>query len=258
MFGYAKIFQQIFDSSIADDWQVRHVFEDLLILANSDGVVDMTHDAISRRTNTPIEIITRAISELEKPDLKSRSEAEGGARLKRLDDHRDWGWWIVNHTHYRDMTTDEQYRSKSRERMRRFRENAKKLDDVTQRNATVTHVTPSRSRKQKAEADTKAEGKEQVRAPAPNSRMAIPDIEEVKLFCAKSGIPESDATALWFKWDGNGWTNGGKPIKKWTSTLISWKNQGYLPSQKGQNGSHKSTKLDRDHPDFYAGMETPK
>lgn len=67
------------------------------------------------------------------------------------------------------------------------------------------------------------------------SRMAIPNIEEVKLFCAKSGISESDAVAVWHKWDGNGWTNGGKPIRKWTSTLISWKNYGYLPSQKGTN-----------------------
>src|SRR5438045_3908715 len=99
MFGYAKIFQQIFDSSIADDWQVRHVFEDLLILANSDGVVDMTREAIARRTNTPLDVVIRAIEHLELPDASSRSKEEGGARLKRLDDHRDWGWWIVNHTH---------------------------------------------------------------------------------------------------------------------------------------------------------------
>ena len=35
---YAKVFAQIFDSSLADDWQVRHVFIDLLILADRHGV----------------------------------------------------------------------------------------------------------------------------------------------------------------------------------------------------------------------------
>lgn len=157
MFGYAKIFQQIFDSSIANDWQVRHVFEDLLILANSDGVVDMTHDAISRRTNTPLEIVTRAIAELEKPDPQSRSDSEGGARLKRLDDHRTWGWWIVNHSRYRAISSDDQYREKTRVRVRKFRASNSNDNTVTLRNATVTHVTPSRSIKQIAEAGTKTE-----------------------------------------------------------------------------------------------------
>lgn len=163
MFGYGKIFQQIFDSSIADDWQVRHVFEDLIILSNSDGVVDMTHDAIARRTNTPVEIVTRAISELEKPDPKSRSKTENGARLKRLDKHREWGWWIVNHEKYRNISSDEQYRKSTRKRVERFRKKKhlsqtpdnKPLTNptVTLRNVSVTHVTPSRSSKQKAEAE---------------------------------------------------------------------------------------------------------
>ena len=48
---FAKFFQSIFDSSIADDWQLRIVFQDLLVLADKEGVVDMTSEAISRRTN---------------------------------------------------------------------------------------------------------------------------------------------------------------------------------------------------------------
>lgn len=174
MFGYAKIFQQIFDSSIAGDWQVRHVFEDLLKLANSDGVVDMTHEAIARRTNTPLEIVARAIAELEKPDPYSRSTIESGARIKRLDDHRDWGWWVVNHAHYRGMTTDEQYREKTRARVRKFRENTKQNDGVTLRNVTVTHVTPSRGRKQIADAEANTDEKTETdSANAPASRAEI-------------------------------------------------------------------------------------
>ena len=64
---FAKIFTQIFDSSIAEDYQTRHVFEDLLKLCDINGVVDMTPEAIARRTKVPFEIVTRGIAELEKP-----------------------------------------------------------------------------------------------------------------------------------------------------------------------------------------------
>jgi hypothetical protein len=46
---FAKIFGQIFDSSIAEDYNCRRMFMDLLVLADSDGVVDMTQEAIARR-----------------------------------------------------------------------------------------------------------------------------------------------------------------------------------------------------------------
>jgi hypothetical protein len=39
---YVKIFAQIYDSSIAEDYLVRLVFEDFLILADKHGHVDMT------------------------------------------------------------------------------------------------------------------------------------------------------------------------------------------------------------------------
>ena len=59
-----------------------------------------------------------------------------------------------------------------------------------------------------------------------------PTLEEVRLFCAKSGLPESDADWFFHKCEGNGWTNGGKPIKRWGSTITAWKAAGYMPSQK--------------------------
>jgi hypothetical protein len=39
---YGKVFEQILDSSIADDYLTRFVFEDFIILADQDGNVDMT------------------------------------------------------------------------------------------------------------------------------------------------------------------------------------------------------------------------
>ena len=44
---FAKVFGQIFDSSIAEDYNCRRMFMDLLVLADSTGAVDMTPEAIS-------------------------------------------------------------------------------------------------------------------------------------------------------------------------------------------------------------------
>lgn len=118
---FAKIFAQIFDSSIAGDYVVRHVFMDLLVLADRDGVVDMTLDAISRRTNVPEDLIAHAIEELSKPDNKSRSPIEGGRRLVPLDSHRDWGWQIVNFDHYRAIRDEESRKTYFRDYKRKYR-----------------------------------------------------------------------------------------------------------------------------------------
>ena len=111
---YARIFLQILDSSLADDWQTRHVFEDLLKLSSSEGVVDMTHAAISRRTNVPLDIVERAISSLEAPDLISRDPQEGGRRIVRLDAHRTWGWRIVNFDRYESIRKQQDVREAER------------------------------------------------------------------------------------------------------------------------------------------------
>lgn len=112
---YAKVFAQIFDSSIAENYEVRHVFEDLLKLADKTGVVDMTTEAISRRTNVPLEKVQFAINELMKPDARSRSHENDGRRLLPLDSHRDWGWIIVNYLHYRAIQDEEARRASWRD-----------------------------------------------------------------------------------------------------------------------------------------------
>lgn len=119
---FAKIFGQIFDSSIADDYQTRHVFMDLLVLADSDGVVDMTAGAIARRTNVPQEIVEVAIKALCSPDPDSRTKTDHGCRMLPLDEQRGWGWQIVNYHHYRRIRDEESRRAYYREYRREERE----------------------------------------------------------------------------------------------------------------------------------------
>jgi hypothetical protein len=137
---YAKVFTQILDSSIAEHWQTRLVFEDFLKLCDLNGVVDMTRDAIARRTNVPLEIVKQGISELEKPDPHSRNPENEGRRIVRLDEHRDWGWLICNYEHYRNLVTEEQRREKTRVRVKNFRDRRAQPGHDTQisSNASVT------------------------------------------------------------------------------------------------------------------------
>jgi hypothetical protein len=119
---YAKVFSQILDSSIAVDYEQRHLFMDLLVLADREGVVDMTTEAISRRLNVPEPLVRSNMLKLMEPDPESRSDERDGRRLVLLDDHREWGWQIVNYAFYRDMKDADALRTANRERKRRQRE----------------------------------------------------------------------------------------------------------------------------------------
>lgn len=119
---FAKIFSQIFDSSIAENYLTRHVFMDLLVLADSDGVVDMTAEAIARRTNAPLDVVRSALDALCAPDAASRTPNDEGRRLLPVDPLRPWGWQIVNYAHYRAIRDEEARRAYHREYRRAERE----------------------------------------------------------------------------------------------------------------------------------------
>ncbi len=129
---FAKVFGQIFDSSIAEDYNCRRMFMDLLVLADPTGAVDMTHEAISRRTNVPIDQVAKYIGQLCEPDAKSRSRLEEGKRLVPLDKNRDWGWQIVNYQHYRRLKDEEARRSYFRDAQRKARAKKKKEEVRTE------------------------------------------------------------------------------------------------------------------------------
>lgn len=56
--------------------------------------------------------------------------------------------------------------------------------------------------------------------------------EEFDSYFREIGLYPRDAEATWNKWEGNGWTNGGKKIVCWKSTVLSWKASSFMPSQK--------------------------
>lgn len=149
---FAKVFSQIFDSSIAEDYNCRRMFMDLLVLADSDGVVDMTLEAISRRTNVPIEEVKKYIDDLCQPDPKSRSKLHEGKRIIPVDSGRDWGWKIVNYHHYRKIRDEEVRRTYFRDAQRKYRSEKKKqpvkdvvLTELNKNGQVLTPASPSSS-----------------------------------------------------------------------------------------------------------------
>jgi hypothetical protein len=116
---YTRVFVQILDSSIAEDFTLRHIFEDLFKLCDyKTGIVDMTRQALSRRLNVPLDLLNESIAKLEAPDPSSRDLEHEGRRIERLDEHRDWGWRILNWNKYESIRT----RAAGAERASRYRD----------------------------------------------------------------------------------------------------------------------------------------
>ena len=110
MFG--KVFQQMYDGTLgtAGPWEALVTFQQMIVLADKNGDVDLTMPALSRRTTIPLPIIEKGIEALMKPDRYSRTPGEDGRRIVLLDDHRPWGWRIVNYIKYRDIKSEQERR----------------------------------------------------------------------------------------------------------------------------------------------------
>lgn len=141
MAGYGKIFDSIYDGSLADDWRALVTMQQLIVLANAQGEIDMSAGAIARRTGIPREIIDHGLAVLSTPDPDSRTPDDDGRRIVLLDPARPWGWRLVNHRLYRALLSREEKRQADRERIagkrKAEREAARQAaDDATRQDAT--------------------------------------------------------------------------------------------------------------------------
>jgi hypothetical protein len=130
---YVKQFQSMYDGTLGTQsgWEALVTFQQLLILADAGGNVDMTKEAIANRTSIPLDIIEKGIHILEAPDRQSRTPDNEGRRILRLAPDRDWGWFIVNYVKYSNIRNQEE----RREYMRLYqRDRRKKLKEINENN----------------------------------------------------------------------------------------------------------------------------
>lgn len=118
---YGKLFSSMYEGTLYGQWQGIITLQQLVILADADGVVDMTPPAIASRTSIPLEIIETGLEQLSQADKYSRSKADEGRRIVLLDPDRPWGWQIVNYRYYRDLASREDKKRKDRERIAKKR-----------------------------------------------------------------------------------------------------------------------------------------
>jgi len=166
--SYVKLDSGILDSSLwAEAAEVRLTFITILAMADPEGLCASTAPGIARRANLPLEAVRHALTVLEAPDPESRTLAEDGRRLVRVDG----GYRVVNYLAYRekDHTAAERQR---RARERKAAPVTRDRRDVTRddRDATVTNRdSHAASRKQKQKQKQIQSTEEQ--APATPSRV---------------------------------------------------------------------------------------
>lgn len=155
---------------------------DLLVLADEEGVIDKTLGSISRITNVPRRVIQKAISTLCSPDHNSRTPSEDGRRLVLIDEHRDWGWKIVNYLKYRQIRDEEARRSSNRsyKRAQRVRDTSDQKPDSQQCQPVSAHT--------EAEEEADTEAKSKTKSP-PKTQLALLEIYEA--YPRKVGKPDA-------------------------------------------------------------------
>jgi len=155
----------MYDGTLASDgpWQALVTFQQMIVLADQDGVVDMTASAIARRTSIPLEIIQLGVERLMAPDPESRTPDEDGRRITLVEDHRAWGWQIVNYAKYRDMRKAED----RREYLRIKQQESRSRRSSTGVNTASTKINTSTDTDTEVEAEVEVEAKKKKATPAP-------------------------------------------------------------------------------------------
>lgn len=81
MDGYGKIFKQIYDGTLVEHWQALITFQQMIVLCDPSGVIDMTAETLSRRTGIPLSILRAGLQQLESIDEYSLRIAAGATRV---------------------------------------------------------------------------------------------------------------------------------------------------------------------------------
>jgi len=130
---YGKVFESLYQGSLYGDWKAIITMQQLIVIADSAGIVDMTPQAISGMTSIPIDIIEAGIDALSRPDPDSRTDGHDGVRISPLDNHRSWGWFLVNYDKYKNMRSNEDRREYMKLYMAEKRAKEKKPANKTSR-----------------------------------------------------------------------------------------------------------------------------
>lgn len=176
---YAKLFASLYQGTMRGQSDLLLVFTALLAHADKEGHVDIHPRAIAEAVGVSIDRVRSALDALEAPDPESRSAEEDGRRLIRIDEHRAWGWVIVNYCKYRAIRSEEDRREQNKRAQEKWRERARLAADSKQYKPPSAGV--SRDKPPSAHTEVEVEVEEKKRAPkgagavAPSRKVLAPD-----------------------------------------------------------------------------------
>lgn len=130
---YVKLFASLYQGTLRGRSDAILVFTNLLAHADQYGTVDKHPKAIAEETGLSLEAVETAIQHLEEPDPESRSPEMDGRRIVRMDEHRAWGWKIINYGKYRAIRSEEDRREQNRLAQERYRQKHKPPSAIVSR-----------------------------------------------------------------------------------------------------------------------------
>lgn len=155
---YVKLFASIYEGTLRGKAHAQLVFINLLVHANAHGEADIHPQAIADETGLALDDVKHVIDMLETPDPESRSHEESGRRITRLDEHRTWGWRIVNYIKYRGIRNEDDRREYNRLKKAESRLKGKQSADMSM---TVNDSQSMSAMSAQAEAEAEALKKEE-------------------------------------------------------------------------------------------------
>ena len=146
---YGKLFTSLYQGTLRGCSDEILVFTNLIAHADAHGHVDKHYRAIAEETGIDVDRVKAALANLEAPDPESRSPEEEGRRIVPIDEHRAWGWRIVNYPKYRSIRNEDDRREQNRLAQQRWRDKQKQAD--------VSTVSQDKPLSAQAEAEAEAE-----------------------------------------------------------------------------------------------------
>jgi len=170
---YVKLFSSLYQGTLRGRSDEILVFTNLLAHSDQHGIVDKHYRAIAEETGLSTERVETAIQNLEAADPESRSPEMDGRRIIKLDEHRVWGWKIVNYGKYRSIRNEDDRREQNRLAQEKWRNKQRKPP----------------SAQGEGEVDTDTEGKEKTKKEVTSTALAekkrLKALEMARLVAAK-------------------------------------------------------------------------
>jgi len=189
MHMYGKVFASLYQGTLRGKAHEILVFTNMLACADKEGCVDKHFRAIADEVGLTVDEVKAAIEVLESPDSESRSPEKDGRRIIRINDHRAWGWEIVNYGKYRAIRNDEERREQNRLAQEKWRNRNQRKPSVSSDNQDK----PMEREKEKGD----GEGNGIDVATAPSDDFFGNEVPAVKKPRKEASGPHAELIRLW-------------------------------------------------------------